>query len=95
MTEADDGGVGNLLAARVARCVQGTIDPVDPVLQMLVVADETEQAEAERLLRYDDVVNRAKRLLGSAPAVNVVTRAEALLFIEVNILKTHRRRRRR
>lgn len=77
MTEVDDGDVGSLLAARVARCIQRTLDPLlDDVAQILVVADETQRAAANRLV-------------GSAP-VQVVTNVQAWSFIVNQLLKSHR-----
>ncbi len=66
MAEIEHGGDRSPLATRAARCVERMLAP-DSVLQMLVVADEAERAEA-------------RRLVGSA-AVRVLTRPEALEFI--------------
>lgn len=70
--EAEDGGAENLLAARAARCVQRSLDGV---LQLLIVADEIEQAKALRLVETE---RTARRSFGS---VLVLTRPAALEFI--------------
>jgi hypothetical protein len=84
VTEARDDGVGNLLAARAARCVQRTLDPLDSVHQWLVVADESECAEAKRFVdaERERLDGDQATLSASAPIV-VLTRDQAFQLFSV------------
>lgn len=91
----------DFLAARVARLVERIFDrPDDPVDHWLVVTDDTEKAEAERLLKatvaLPEKMPAGPLVSGSVVVkVEVVTRARALSELEAQERRRQQRPRRR